>query len=477
MTAGQWTFSPVPAVLRGSPGRKWTRWSPGKLALLGGYALWATTIVYSLSTGRIPRVFLLLLPAVVFVIHLVPRWAVIAAIPIATFGTVVLPAQLTQRSYLLLIGIAGLGVMTRRWDLRLRFHVPLVLLSLIVVVSAFLADGPANPYAFRNFAVLTAIGLLMSGAAALMRPPLTAVLYTLAAVGVAVALVVLVGWFENPLPAGDIPVADNLRRAYALGLNPNYLALVIVVGAIAAVGLALERQRYWMLLGTVPCLLSLPELKSRGPLVLIAFGVLWVVVSLRSRRWRRLAVVVGVLGLLMLFRPSVGQDLYRSVLGSRADLDLTRSDDFRLDVARFALDQGLDHPLLGVGYGQFPMTAGTQFAIAFPSAHNEYLHVFSELGFIGLALLILVILRVAQAARRCSIPVTSTAVLATYALAMLSMDTLYSLPTSMGVFVLAGAVVADSRTGLATGAEQKETRNDSEQCIRRDRRRRTVRVR
>ncbi len=431
----------------------------GPLGIVASYALWSAAVVYSIGSGNRARLLLLLLPLVLLVVHQVPRFVLVGMIPVATFGQVVLPELLSQRIYLLVIAVAGLGVVTRRWTMQPRFHMPVIALAVVVVLSAWLTDPSTSPYSFRSFAVLTSIGLLMCGAAALIRPTLEAVAVTLVATGALVSVVVLAGWFIDPRTAAEsarVPV--ELRRVSALGLNPNYLALIIVVGAIAAVGLAFERRRFWILLAVIPCLGALPSLKSRGPLLLLLVGLIWVLVAAPGRRTRRVSIAALALGCVMLFRPTIWGEIYRSVLGGRADADLATPDQVRFDVARFAIELGFDNPLLGAGYGQFPVNAGTRFILAYPSAHNEYLHVFSELGLIGIGLMVIVMLRVGQAVRRCTLPVTAGAVLATYAVAMLSIDSLYSLPTSMGVLVLAGAVAGDAHRRFAV--EPDGTRED-----------------
>jgi O-antigen ligase len=401
------------------------------------YAMWALLLVRAIFGGQTSRAVLLLLPLVLLAANARPRLALLASIPAATFGTVVLSSWLSFRAYALVVAGAGLGVVTRRWRVLPVFHATVGLLALTVVGSAFTNAAFAGTLSVRTPALYTAMGLAVMASAAMIRPRIDHVLLVIAATGAAVGWVVLVGWFR----IDELTRPGALLRVFALGLNPNYLGVLVALGALAAVGLAVERRVWWFALLAVPCVLAMPNLKSRTALALLAVGLVAIVVSLPGRRRRRLAVGVGVLALVLLLDTSVVDDIYRSVLGARADLDLSGTDEFRRGVAVYAWEQGLDHPLAGLGYGQFPVVAGARFPIVNPSAHNEYLRYFAELGVVGLGLLVALVVQVGRAVRRVPLRTTSTVVLGMYVLAMFTMEPLQSLPTSMGVLVLAGAVV------------------------------------
>jgi hypothetical protein len=415
------------------------------------YGLWSLLVVRTAFAGTQARLVLLLTPVVVLAIMRAPKLAMLATIPAATFGTVVLPSLLSYRAYVLVIAVAGLGLIGRKWRLWLPFHLPLVLLGVVTLFSAATIETADIPYSVRLFAILTVIGLMTCGAAALIRPSLVAVAGAVTVTGVLVAVSVLAGWFaiadRKPV---NVVIPDDLRRAYALGLNPNYLGIIIVLGAVASVGLAVELRRPWLVAAAVPCAMALSEVRSRGAFALVLIGVTWVLLASPIRRGRRVVLSAIIVGGVLLFAPSAPADLYRSVVGGRADLDLSGSDQARVSAATYAIEQGLAHPLLGLGYGRFQVTAGAHFSLGQLGNHNEYLRHFSELGFVGLALFLVVIVQVGRAVRACEMPITAGAVLMTYAGAMLTADTLMSLPTSMGVLVLSGAVVGNSRLSVGT---------------------------
>jgi hypothetical protein len=67
-----------------------------------------------------------------------------------------------------------------------------------------------------------------------------------------------------------------------------------------------------------------------------------------------------------------------------------------------------------------------------------------------------VMVQVGRAARRAPMRTTATVILALYAVAMFAMEPLQSLPTSMGMFVLAGAVVGRSQDGPVGAADEPD---------------------
>jgi O-antigen ligase len=408
---------------------------------MSAYWLWALLVVRSLFGGQTSRALLLVLPVVLIVANRFARAAVLAAIPAAAFGSVVLASWLSFRAYALIAAVAALGVLTRRWSPVPRFHSAVALLVAMVVGSAYTNTATVGGLSIRTLALYTVAGFAMMASAAVIRPAIDQVLLAIAATGALVGWAVLAGWFR----LGNRSAPGELLRVFALGLNPNYLGLLVSLGALAACGLAVERKSWWVALLALPCVLSLPSLKSRTALLVLALGAVTIVASLPGRRRRRIVFVFAALGLVWALNTTLVSDVYRSVLGARADLNLAASDGLRRDVASFAFNQGLSHPLVGLGYGQFPAAAGTRFLVANPSAHDEYLRYFSELGVVGLGLLIAVVAEVGLALRRVAFRTTAGTVLAMYAVAMAAMEPLQSLPTSMGVMVLAGSVVGCSR--------------------------------
>ena len=425
--------------------RSWEhRFSPVRprvIAGLGAYSLWGLLLARSMFGGEMSRAILLMRPVVLLVAHLFPQAALLASIPAAAFGNVLMVPWLSLNAYALVVAVAGLGVVTRRWKLIMPFHGVVILLATTVVVSAFTNDAIVGGLSVRPSALYTAMGLSMMIAASLIRPRIDQVLLAIACTGALVGVTVLAGWFRQ----GDTPAEGQIQRVYALGLNPNYLGLLVAFGSIAGVAVGLERRQGRFVLLALPCLLAMPSLKSRTALLLVGVGFLWMLLRHSQRRLRDVIAVGLVFALVSIMYASLGTLVYRAVLGRRATVSLSSTDQFRRDVARFAFEQGLRHPVAGVGFGQFSELAGTRFAIAYPSAHNDFLRYFAELGGFGLGLLLTLIVLIARAARSAGAPRVATPMLAIMIVPMLLAETLSSLPTLMGPVILAGAVVGAAR--------------------------------
>jgi O-antigen ligase len=121
----------------------------------------------------------------------------------------------------------------------------------------------------------------------------------------------------------------------------------------------------------------------------------------KGRRWKM--VVAGAVFLLLAtsvvafgpLRPFVESKLVGTHVGSLAWDAYTRSASWEL-----ALRAWWSHPLIGVGYGNFPsMTVGNlefltqNWTSSGSSPHNVYLYLLSELGVIGLAAMVFIFLR------------------------------------------------------------------------------------
>jgi hypothetical protein len=410
------------------------------------YCIWAMLFVRAIFSGQTSRAALFALPCLLFAAAFRPQLAILAVVPAATFGTALLPGLLSFSGNVLVAAVAALGLLTGRWRTVPLFQGTVVLLTLTVFTSAYSSGELAGTLSVRSLALYTGMGLTVMASAVLIRPRVDHVLLAIAISGAAVGCVVLMGWFR----IDELTNEGDLLRVFALGLNPNYIGVILAVSSLAAAGLALERRMWWCFGLLAPCLMALPILKSRTSLLLLVVGTAALIVAMPGRRLRRLAITAGLLSILFLLHSAVVEDIYRSVLGARADLDLSESDQFRRDLAVFALKQGFANPLAGIGYGQFPVAAHRSFQVGYPAVHNEYLRVFAELGGLGLCLLTAIIIQVGRAAQRVPMRATVSVLLATYGIAMLFMETLQSLPTSMGVLVLAGTVVGWSHNSRAS---------------------------
>jgi O-Antigen ligase len=294
-----------------------------------------------------------------------------------------------------------------------------VLVPLALVVLARLADAPGSlPLA------LAATGLLAGAAATLSRA---------AALALAVGFVVLAG-LRGP------------RRTARAALGPCLGALVVLVGLV-------------------------PSMPAAGParpaLALASLGAGLGLAAVLSRLRAVAAVALVVAGLLLgcLAVAAVGGgvgDAARLVAETR----VTLASPDRSGAVGAALRVAAEHPLTGTGPGQADLRSegadgGTRI---FGYAHNEYAQVAAELGLVGLALLVVLLValgRLLWSACAAGPPVAGWAgvVAATAAFAVHSgFDFVWHLPAVvLTVTLLAGAILpAPHGAGTAPGKESDE---------------------
>jgi O-antigen ligase len=198
------------------------------------------------------------------------------------------------------------------------------------------------------------------------------------------------------------PYAAADRLSGRIG-DPNELAAILVPAlAFVVFGLVVFRAPLarWLLIayGTVFAV-ALFLTESRGGLVALAVLLLAVATLSGSLRARALGVVLIVVAL--------GVGYYSLVAPPQT---LSRVTEFaagggtgRLDLWGIALDMSSDHPVVGVGIGNFqveePAYAVRSVTLLRPDlvvdtpkvVHNTYLNVLAELGWVGLALFLLVV--------------------------------------------------------------------------------------
>jgi putative inorganic carbon (HCO3(-)) transporter len=194
---------------------------------------------------------------------------------------------------------------------------------------------------------------------------------------------------------------DVARAAGTVG-DPNELASVLVAGVILAGVLVFMVKRSPALrlaaAGAVGlCTLGLLFTFSRGGLV--ALGCAIVASAFVAGRYRpAILSVMAIVGLL-------GVGYFSAVAPQESRDRITKLDGGtgRTDIWRVGSRMVEAHPVRGVGSGNFQLSSGHyllerpgavkyDFFIDKPKvAHNTYLHVLAELGFVGLALFLAII--------------------------------------------------------------------------------------
>jgi O-antigen ligase len=216
------------------------------------------------------------------------------------------------------------------------------------------------------------------------------------------------------------------------------------MGAVAALGLALHGRRPLFALAVLPCLAAMPMIKSRSSLVLVAVGAF--VVLFVGRGVRARTVTVAAIVLVLLAAPTIVTSTYDAVLGERAAADLSQTDAARAAAAQVAFDVAVDHPVLGVGYGNFPVYAAQDPALGFElNTHNDYLRIASEAGLGAFAALVYVLASGVRSMRRLRHGTPALAVALVYCTALLVANPLSNLVVSTGFWVLLGASVGAAR--------------------------------
>jgi O-antigen ligase len=245
-------------------------------------------------------------------------------------------------------------------------------------------------------ALTTDLGLLIAAGAALHRLTLVGRIEVLAN-SLRLGLLVVLGGLMLTALAGGV----SGGRLSVLGGGPNVFGRNMGMLCVITLERALfhdprrdgRRQILpWVLLACVAAGLTTLS-GSRGAMISTFAAVSLLLMLGRARLGRRLAVVLGVLGLfiaLLLFTPLGGQVI--EIFSSRV-LDLLIGERYvsgrdRLYVV--ALEGGLEQPIIGNGLGSFPAST------PWPYAHNLFLDAWYETGAIGVALLSLYLARNAR---------------------------------------------------------------------------------
>jgi len=245
----------------------------------------------------------------------------------------------------------------------------------------------------------TFVGLFgMTLAIALLRVRQVTTLWVVLAASTFVSVVV--GYLFHPA-SDQLNAAPGLNRFTAAGMNPDdYSGFLAMVFFVAFYGLP-ERFRLARYVLAAVILLGLLAAQSRAGVaaLIITPSLVLFIPALRARYGRRTILALGLAALtfvgVVYLAPAMGQ-----VLSERyATLTQLQSEDTwtgRWDIWRGAFQIIDAHPLLGIGAGNFPYVSPeysgqAAFLAANGSgavAHNMFLSVWSELGPVGLALFV-----------------------------------------------------------------------------------------
>jgi len=259
--------------------------------------------------------------------------------------------SLEARAFLVLIGIAGLSAVTLGGKGNITFSPMSSYFSFLLLFFATITL--VNSFERLHKALLAAIA------------------------GSAFASVYVIREFQ--LSGGT-----NLRPGYVAG-DSNYFAACCVLVMPIAVYFAREKSSPWerrfCVVSLVIIFIAFTLASSRGGLVGLCVAILYM--ALRSGRSRRTAIV-ATLVLLPLFVFSPASPLSRML---HPDFGDELGAQIRLDFWREGLEMVKNHPITGVGLGNFTAYsyAGTFGAKGMKGmACNTFLEITAELGFTGL---------------------------------------------------------------------------------------------
>lgn len=185
-------------------------------------------------------------------------------------------------------------------------------------------------------------------------------------------------------------------------VNPNFFAAELVVSLVLGGFMLAVARRADMRLLLAGFLLtygiSFVLTQSRGGLIALATALVVAVVVAGPIRPQVVVTILVVLALALTYYVRLApQSLRDRVTNISAQGSAGRADEWRI-----ALRIGADHPLLGVGLGNYPVVSpqyaastinliAVRHALQGSVAHNTYFETFSELGGVGLTLLLAIL--------------------------------------------------------------------------------------
>jgi O-antigen ligase len=236
----------------------------------------------------------------------------------------------------------------------------------------------------KNIVLLVLIyGLLDTG------PKVKLALWTLVGVGVWFSVSALYSYAH-----GDVSQQEGIARA--MGMNsmvggPNELAGLLL--ALLPFLITLVRTsrniiaRLLLLVSGASSLAALVLTGARASMVaLMLMGAYYVIRSKHKVAW--LLVCFTLAGFMWAAMPQEYRHRYLTVEKYASGHQLDASNELRLQIWNIGWRMFLDHPIIGVGAGQFSTAYGTLYATrlhqAWMNPHNLFIEVACELGIIGL---------------------------------------------------------------------------------------------
>ncbi len=210
---------------------------------------------------------------------------------------------------------------------------------------------------------------------------------------------------EQKAIAGGAIVSNRAAASFA---HPTSLALFLILSFPLAFAFGLRGPKRWripMMICAIVSLLGLMLTQTRGSMIGAGVGLIWMM--WRWQPFRRFAAIaLGFIVLTAIFNVgSVASDESVGVVSKRlSSLSLDSEGDQRLEIWATTPKIIAEHPLFGIGQGNFP-TVSPNFGLAdvggipFDHAHDLFLNIAVELGLPALLALLFTIAALFRSAR------------------------------------------------------------------------------
>lgn len=211
--------------------------------------------------------------------------------------------------------------------------------------------------------------------------------FLIAAVVVLIAGMQLIAWYIGWAEVG-LWIPSSLPRIYSpFGVSTwlsAYVAPLVLITGVWALTTPRRDFRVVLILLSASLMVILLATGSRGGLLSLATAVgIFLMLRFLNNRGSNLqgVLILGGVGIITVVMIALG-----SLESGRATGDVLRA-----DLWRCAVNMGLEHPLFGVGPGQFGReyrTCRTPVEVddRLGTAHNVYLNTFAETGMVGMAI-------------------------------------------------------------------------------------------
>jgi len=285
-------------------------------------------------------------------------------------------------------------------------------------------------------------------------------------------MVGLFAWFAGSAliayAHGQISLQERIGRAEGINSmagGPNELAGLIL--ALLPFLIALLRSTHSILIrllllacGSLGLAALVLTGARTGMLALIIVGAYYVLRSRLKIVWFLACVALACI--IWIGMPQAYRDRYLTVKQYASGGKLDASNELRLRVWKAGWRMLLDHPVLGVGAGQFPTAYGTSYVgvahVAWMNPHNLFLQVACELGVVGLIVFIYFVIQIVKQIRHLPRRESSPLVELNFQVATACAAMLIALMTISVVshtlyrpywYLLGGLVAANSRNAWA----------------------------